>query len=416
MTDTVTGAAASAARRRTPLVAYLVANTVSLGGTRISAIAIPWLVLTTTGSASKTGLAALCEMAPLVVTKALGGPIIDRLGPRRVSVVTDATSAGLVALIPVLHLLGMLSFPALLGLVAAAGVTRGPADAAKGTMVPDIAEDARVPLERVTGLDGSTDRISTMVAPAVAGIVIGIMGPANALLADAASFGVCAVLLAVWGPSRHTSEASTRTPYLRQLHEGWRFLSREKLLRAITGMVCVTNLLDAAFMSVLLPVWVHRHGMGPEAIGFILSAFGATATVGSLLAAVYGDRLPRRATYLIGFFIGGAPRFVVLALGLPLGVVIGVWAAGGIGSGFINPIISAILIERVPRALLGRVNALIEALAWSGIPLGPALAGAALAGAGLAPVLVAAGAIYAVATTVPGLLPQWKDMRRHSSA
>ncbi|WP_158441261.1 hypothetical protein [Kribbella steppae] len=55
---------------RAPLVAFLVANVVSICGTRVSAIAIPWFVLMTTGSPFKTGVVALAEMAPLVISKA----------------------------------------------------------------------------------------------------------------------------------------------------------------------------------------------------------------------------------------------------------------------------------------------------------------------------------------------------------
>src|SRR3954466_15036880 len=96
-------------RHRAPLVAFLVANVVSICGTRVSAIAIPWFVLVTTGSPLKTGLVALAEMAPLVLSKALGGPLIDRVGPRRISVPADTASAALVAAIPLLHAVHALS-------------------------------------------------------------------------------------------------------------------------------------------------------------------------------------------------------------------------------------------------------------------------------------------------------------------
>ncbi|HET6986769.1 MAG TPA: MFS transporter, partial [Kribbella sp.] len=120
-------------RYRAPLVAFLVANVVSICGTRVSAIAVPWFVLITTGSPVKTGIVALAEMAPLVLVKAVGGPWIDRVGARRISVLADTASTGVVALIPLLHTLHLLHFPTLLVLVAIAGGLRGPGDAAKGT-------------------------------------------------------------------------------------------------------------------------------------------------------------------------------------------------------------------------------------------------------------------------------------------
>ena len=112
--------------RRRPLVGWLAAETVSLCGTRLSMIAIPWLVLTTTGSATQTGAVAFAEMAPYVAAKALGGPWIDRLGARRVSIVTDGASTVVVAAIPLIHAVDGLSFPMLLVLLAVAGLLRGP--------------------------------------------------------------------------------------------------------------------------------------------------------------------------------------------------------------------------------------------------------------------------------------------------
>jgi MFS family permease len=174
-------------------------------------------------------------------------------------------------------------------------------------------------------------------------------------------------------------------------------------------MITITNLLDQAFSAVLLPVWIRDHGYGPTQIGLIFGAFGVTATIGAFAAAAIGHRLPRRATYVISFVVASAPRFVVLALGAPVAAVVAVSAVGGLGAGFINPILGAVAIERIPRHLLGRVGSLMEATAWAGIPFGGVVAGAAIAVAGLAPALVTAGAIYLAATIAPALITRPED-------
>jgi hypothetical protein len=278
--------------------------------------------------------------------------------------------------------------------------------------VPDVAELARVPLERVTGLESTADRGATMIAPALGGLLVAAIGPANAIVVDAVSFGICALLIAVWAPRRRHAAGTEEDEgsYLTRLAGGWRWLSHEPLILAICLMVMVTNLLDAAAASVLMPVWIHDNGYGPAVLGLLWSSFGVTATAGALLAAAFGHRLPRRIVYLIGFTIAGAPRFIVLALGAPLSLIVAVFAVGGLGAGFLNPIIGAVFIERTPRAMLGRVGALADALAWAGIPVGGLLAGAAVAGIGLVPALVVAGGAYFAATTVPGFLRQWKEM------
>jgi MFS family permease len=400
--------------RRRALAGLLASTAISAAGTRISAIAIPWFVLVTTGSAAKTGIVAVCELTPLVLAMALGGPVIDRIGPRPISIRADVASAVLVGLIPVLHAAGMLSFPALLVLVALAGATRGPGDVAKATMAPDIADALGLPIERVTGLEGTSQRAAQIVAPAVAGIMIAALGATGALAFDAASFAVCAVGVAVWAPHRHIPAATE--PYRRQLRSGWRFAAGEPLLRAIAGMICLTNLIDTAYTSVFLPVWIRAHGYGPAQLGLLGSAFGLTATLGALVAAGYGDRLPRRPAYLAGFAVTTPPRLLAMAAGAPIWALIGISVTGGFGAGFINPIVSSIFVERTPRHLLGRVSSLGASIAWAGMPLGGLAAALAIATLGLAPALAVAGGIYLLSTTLPGLLPQWRDMNRRPAA
>ncbi|HKN57014.1 MAG TPA: MFS transporter [Amycolatopsis sp.] len=398
--------------RRHTLPAMLFANAISVAGTKISAMAVPWFVLTTTGSATKTGLVVAFELAPMVLAKALGGPIIDRVGARKVSIVADIASAFAVLLIPVLHGLGLLGFPLLLAIVAVTGVARGPGDTSKNTLTPDIADATGTSLERVAGLVSTTERIAMIASPALAGIVIGTIGAPSALVLDAASFAVCAAGTAIWAP-RVTRQATEDEPYLRQLALGWQFLAREPLMRAMVGMLSVTNLIDTAYSAVLLPIWIHDDGHTPAELGFITSAFAVTAAIAAALAAVYGERLPRRALYLAGFVLAGVPRFVVMALGAPIWLVIGVGVLGGFGAGFINPILNAIFVERIPRDLLGRVGSLAESVSWAGMPLGGGIAGLAITAFGLVPALVAAGGLYLVATVLPGLLPQWREMDAH---
>lgn len=397
---------------RAPLAAFLVANVVSICGTRVSAIAIPWFVLITTGSPVKTGLVALAEMAPLVVVKAIGGPLIDKVGARRISIVADTASTAVVALIPLLHELGFLHFPTLLVLVAIAGALRGPGDAAKSTLIPDIARVARVPLERVTGLESTTERLAGFFAFALAGGLITLVGAVNALWIDAVSFGICAVLIARWIPKDTTpAPKEEEHGYGRRLLEGWTFLRTDKLLLPLVVMIAVTNLLDAATSTVLLPVWIKDHGYGPGHTSLILTSFGVTATLFALLASAIGDRIPRKLVFTVAFLIAGAPRFVAMATDAPLWTLMAVYAVGGIGAGFINPVLGAIQLERIPSHLRGRVNSLSNAVCWTGVPLGGLVAGGAVAAIGLAPALLAGGAIYLIATMSPVLIGRHERWR-----
>lgn len=404
---------------RSTLYGWLIAEVVSLTGTRVSMVAVPWLVLTTTGSATRTGLAALAEMGPYVLARALGGPLLDRLGPTRVAVATNIASVAVVGLVPLLHAVGMLTFPLLLGLVAVAGVLRGPGDGAMHALVPAVVDEAGVPTERVTGLAGVVERLASTAGAALAGLLVAAVGPAQALVVDAASFAVCAAVLALTAPGRVPAPpdgGTDDTGYAAQLRAGWDFLRRDPVLVGITTMVAATNLLDAAYLSVLVPVWADSSGRGAAAIGLLLATFSGASMLGSGVAAVIGSRLRRFPTYVVAFLLTGAPRFVVLALDVPLWAVLGVGVVGGFASGFLNPILGAVVFERIPAPLVGRVSSLNTALCWVGIPFGGLLGGVLVSAAGLAPALLVVGAAYLMATMLPTLRPSWRDIERPAPA
>ncbi len=399
---------------RRPLHGWLLADAISLTGTRISMIAIPWFVLTTTGSAAQTGLVAAVEVAPLVLFKALGGPVVDRLGARRVAVGCDALSFPVVAAIPLLHHLGMLTFPLLLALVAVAGGLRGPGDGAKGALVPAIVAEAHVPLERATGLHGAVERAASMLGVAAAGGLVAWVSAANALYVDAASFAVSALVLLVSTASlpRVTPEARDPAPYLVQLRAGWDYLRHDAVLLGMALMVATTNLLDLAWSAVLMPVWARETGAGVAAIGLLFAVWSGASALSALAAAKWGHRIPRFATYVVAFLVTGLPRFVALALGAPLWLLVGIFAVGGFASGFLNPILGAVNYERIPPHLVGRVTSLGIALCWSLMPFGGLLGGLLVTGVGLNAALLVVGVAYLLATLTPLVVPSFREFDR----
>ncbi len=403
---------------RRPLYGWLAAELVTLTGTRVSMVALPLLVLLSTGSAVDTGLVALAETLPLVLMKVLAGPVIDRVGARLVSVSCNLASLPVVAAIPLLYDAGHLGLPGLLVLVAIAGALRGPADAGTYALLPTLVHEAGVPMERATGLHSVAERTASMGGAALAGVLVVAAGPANALLLDAASFGVAALVL-LWATaglpeSEQPVDADDATdlPYLQRLREGWQFLRRDPVLLGITVMVSITNLLDAAWTAVLMPVWAVETGSGAGALGLLYAVFSGAAVLGALCAATFAARLPRYWIYLIGFMVAGIPRFVAVALDAPLVVLAAVFVAGGFAAGFLNPILGAVMFERIPARFTGRVTALSVASSWSLIPFGGLLGGVLVDASGLTVALVIVGIAYFAATTLPALDPRWREMDR----
>jgi len=399
-------------RRRTPLLGLAVVVALGYIGTRVSALAIPWFVLTSTGSATATAVVAAAELGPYVIVKVLGGPVVDRLGQRRVSIVSDLASAAALLVVPLLHSYGMLPFGVLVTLVAIIGALRGPGDTAKHTCQPFVADLAGWPLERATGIFGAIERGSGLVAPALATLVITFVSPVGGLVVNAVCFGLGALVAWLTLPRVvdrvSTSATGEGTPvgaasYRRSLAEGFSFLYRDPALMALTVMVAVTNLFDLAKATVLLPVWAERSPYGIAAVGLLLTCFAVFSVISSLLASALGPRLPRRLVFFVGFALCGPPPFLVLGFDLPLPTVAIVYAVGGFASGFLNPILGAVFFERIPRPLLGRVGGLSDAIAWAGMPFGGLFAAALLAGIGLGPAFWVIAAGYAITIAVPGL-------------
>lgn len=391
-------------RGRIAFAGLVGATLVSVGGTRLSTIAIPWLVLTTTGDPVLTGIVALVEMLPYVLAKALGGPLLDRLGARAISIWFDLASILAIGLIPLLSLWGALSLEVLLPLVAVAGLLRGPSDVAKQAMMPDLAAGAGLTLERAAGIEGAAERLASAIGAAGAGALIALIGPAAALLANATTFLVSALIVvsAVPRPARVEPAAASEKPgYLAEWLAGWQVLRRDDVLVGIVIMVMLTNLLDQAFAVVMLPVWVESGGLDAFNLGMLLAVFSGASIAGAALAAVFGEKLPRLVVYTIAFVLTGLPRFAVLAFDTPLGGVFAVFALGGFASGFLNPILSAIMIERIPKPFVGRVLSLIGALCWALMPFGGLLGGGLIAGLGLPVAMLVAGLAYLVFTLLP---------------
>jgi MFS family permease len=399
---------------RRPILALAVAEAVSLSGTRLSMIAIPWLVLTMTGDPLLTGLTGFAEMLPYVIAKALGGPLIDRLGARRIAIVGDLASMAAVALVPVLHIAGVLGIATILPLVALLGALRGPADAAKYSMIPAIAATANLPLERVTGIMSVIERLASTIGAAAAGALVALVGSAPALALTAAAFGISATIVAAFLPV-HKAQEQTPSSYFADLREGWRWFRGDAVLVGLVVMVASTNLLDTAYSTVLLPVWSDIHG-DAALLGLLLATFSGASIAGSALATALAERLPRLTVYVLAFILTGAPRFLVFAVDSPLAAIVVVLATAGFASGFLNPILSAVMFERIPAALTGRVSALVNALCWTLIPLGGLAGGVLITIAGLPAAFVTTGIAYLAVTLAPLALRNFRDFAHRPDA
>ncbi|OKK07606.1 MFS transporter permease [Streptomyces sp. CB03234] len=403
-------------QQRRPLATVLVANAVSISGNSLTLIGVPWFALQTTGSPGKAGLVAFCATLPVVVSAIVGGPVIDRVGRRRVSIASDVVCALALAAIPLLHYAGRLDFWMLCALMGVTGLFHAPGETARHVLVPDLAEQAGTTLARAASLFDAVSRGARMAGAALAGVLIALVGAETVLLLDAATFGLSALL--VFGGVRGVKAAEPRRDgapvsvarYRAELREGYAFVLGSRLLLGITLMVMVTNGLSQGWSAVLLPVHAQLNLGGAAAIGLVMAVWGGCALLGALLYAAVGHRFRRRTVFTVAFLVSGAPPFVMAAMTDSVWPMVVTAAVGGLGSGALNPILTTVVYERVPDALRSRVAGVTTAGALMAMPLGGVGAGYLVERVGLVPALLAVSGVYFVTTLAPAFFPSWREM------
>ncbi|GAA2662240.1 macrolide resistance MFS transporter Mrx(A) [Streptomyces aculeolatus] len=403
---------------RRPLATVLAANLVSIAGNCLTYMGVPWFVLQSTGSAARAGIVAFCTLLPAVLAAIVTGPVIDRIGRRRVSVASDLACGVAVAAIPLLQFAGTLQFWMLCALMALTGLFGAPGATARGVLLPTLAERAGMPLTRAAGLYDGAARCAALTASALGGVLIAVLGAENVLLVDAATFAVAAPLFAFGvrglpeAQAKRRPEPTSLRAYRRELGEGCRFVAATPLLLGLCLMTLVTRGLDQGWSAVLLPVHSGEELDGAIDLGLLNAAFGICALTGALVYGAVGSRFRRWPVFTIAFLIGGLPRFVVAAFTdtfTPLAVIM---AVEGLAFGVLNPIMATVTYETVPEDLRSRVLSVTTASVQLVTPLGGLAAGFLVDSAGLSSALLTVGGVYLLATLCPVVFPSWRQMDR----
>jgi predicted MFS family arabinose efflux permease len=275
-----------------------------------------------------------------------------------------------------------------------------------------VVAESGVDVTRAASLQDGLARLATLVGAPVGGVLIAVLDAPAVLAIDAASFALAALLVAVLvrtaAPVAPAGEA--REPYARALRAGGAFLRRDPVMAGIVLMLAFTNLFDAAYTAVLIPVWVERVIGSPVVLGVLSAVFAVGAVLGNVAFTAIAPRAPRYALFTIAFLVGGAPRFVAAATTEQLWVIYAVSFCAGLGIAAVNPIIGAVSYERIPESMMARVQGLMTAVAWVGIPLGGLIGGWLVEATGVHPAMLAFGIAYGLVTLAPLV---WRRTWRH---
>jgi hypothetical protein len=380
------------------LAALLAAETISTTGTEMTWLALPWFVLVTTGSPARMGFVVAAAVTGAALFGLPGGSVLAKLGARRTMLLADACRAPLVLAVPLLHWAGALSYPLLLGLVFAEGALAAPYFAAQRVIVPELLGEEEQVVGRANALLQGASRITLLLGPAAAGVLIAWVGAASVLVIDAATFGVSFLLVGLLLPSVAPAQQDDSA---RGLFVGLRYFARDPLLRAWGAMIVIV---DASWIVLFtgIPVLVFEE-YGREAVtaGWIIGAFGAGAIAGNVIAYRLLGRFDSLAWASLGLLVESLPLWL-LVFPLPAPAVAAALGTAGLVNGLVNPALHSILTLRAPAAVRAKAMTAVLTLSQVGGPLALFAAGPAFGAWGARPVFAAVAAAQTLARAVAG--------------
>ena len=364
------------------------AQGISSLGSQVSHIAFPLIAIDVIQASN--GSIALLELAfllPFVLLGLPAGALLDRRTRRPVLIATDFARTGLLLVVPIAFAFGALSMPLLLAVLFLIGAC---------TLLYDVAHQSYLPaLLRGPQLGVANGRLMAMesatgvAGPALAGIAVARLSGPIALVVDAFSFLVSALMVQ---RVRHVEEVPTFTEQeveerslWREMREGLAWVVQHPHLRGNALAALIFNFFGGLASGPLLIAYARRElALPTELIGFVIGAGTVGIVVGTIINAKVVKWLGMGRTLVLGGFILPVMPlgFALLdrSMGVPLIAALAILtqfiAFFGAGLFHVNQVTYRQLIT--PARLLGRMNASMKTVMLLGLPLG-ALIGSVIA-------------------------------------
>ncbi len=389
-----------------------VGQLISFFGDRVHQVAIGVLVLQR-ATPLDVGIVFAATAVPNVFLGPLAGALVDRWDRRRTMIVCDLVRAGLVLLVPVVinvHI-GLVYVVALA--VATVGLLFRPA---KTAVVPLIVDEARLVTANSASSVNETlaDLLGYPVAATIVASLAGLIGAAFVL--DSATYVISAVL--IWGMAVPRQELNAERfsvrAILREMAEGWRFLTHQAELLANTVVSTVAQL---AFGAEIVCSLIYAKGVldqaflpFPENYGWLMASLGLGSVVGGVAIGWLAPNAPKGPMTIVGF-IGLGASMVAAGLTTNPYVAIALFFAIGVANMlYLVPTIT-LFQERTPQRLFGRVVSSRQALTFGAMAISMGAAGYLAGVLGAAEVLMLGGGLIAVAGFGGLLVPAMRGAR-----
>ncbi|MEV0825151.1 MFS transporter [Nonomuraea rubra] len=343
------------------------AHLLSLAGDQLSKIAASAVVFGATGSALLAAITFGVGYLPWVVVGPVLATLSDRFPRRTVMVACD------LARMLLMLVLAVPGLPAgvLIGVLFGSALLAPPAQAARSAIMPQVLDGDRYVV--AAGISGLTAQLAQVLGFAAGGLLVGALSPRAALVADAATFGLSALLLALCLTRRPAPPRGPASSVLRDTLDGVRLVRSSRTLRA-----CVLPAVaGAAFTSApsgQMIAYAGELGGGEELAGLLLSA----VSLGCVAGAVGHGRFTspaRRLRQVRAMAVTSCLALVPIAAGPPLPVLLALLALSGYGTAF-QITLNARFVTEVPDTHRARAFGVAVAAMMAGNGLATAASGA----------------------------------------
>lgn len=387
----------------------------SLVGDQIFYVALTWTAVQLM-SPAMVGLVLVLGSVPRAVVLLAGGVLVDRIGPKRIIIVSDVLRT--LVMVAAAVLLGVgLDGTLLIGVLAVVfGFVDGiflPAVGAAPAFVTTLAGQTRLQAIRTIVYRGAP-----MLGAPLAGALLVAFGTGTTFGVAAFLFAASVVALSLTRMTRPPAESPLTasvgppTSIFGEVRDGLRLIWSDRRLRVVVLVIAILDFGFAGPTTAGVPLLAAEQGWGPGGIGWVLGGFGVGAVA---TAAVLAWRRPTAHAGVVA-----AVGLTLMALGvLGIGVVGSLLprsahevalagacgALAGVGTGLFGTLVNATLVAITPVQQLGRVMAAVSLSGYLGDPISFSLTGIAAQGLGASSTFLFGGGLIMVAVVITWVSP-----------
>ncbi len=356
-------------RRNRDFMLLQSAELLSSGGSQITAIAYPLLVLALTGSAAKAGLVAFARLLGMALLALPAGLAADHWSRRRLMIAAHAGRALAIGTLATLLIVDALVFWVIPVIAFVEGSGAAVYSSAQSGAMRAVVPRTQLPAA-VAVVTGRGAAIS-VAAPPIGGALFTVARALPFVVHTVSYVFSTLALLAMRTPFQEDRERD-RTPLRSRLAEGFNFLWHHQFLRACAFFYGLANFIGPGVLLAIVVI-AESEGLSGGQVGLLVSAFGACLLLGAFLSPLIRRVLPVRGVLLLelwtwvgcGLFVIWPNVYVLTASILPTALAIP----------STDSVVRSYELAMTPDRLLGRVESVRSTIALMIAPLGPLVAG-----------------------------------------